>query len=42
MAMPDFPTQAIGFVLSAEAAAAFDDLTRSKEGEGSGVPAPGP
>ena len=31
MAMPDFPTGAIGFVLSAEAAAAFDDLTRDKE-----------
>ena len=31
MAMPDFPNQAIGFVLSAEAAAAFDDLTRNKE-----------
>jgi Asp-tRNA(Asn)/Glu-tRNA(Gln) amidotransferase A subunit family amidase len=31
MAMPDFPTSAIGFVLSAEAAAAFDDLTRNKE-----------
>ncbi len=31
MAMPDFPTGAIGFVLSAEAAAAFDDLTRNKE-----------
>jgi len=31
MAMPDFPSQAIGFVLSAEAAAAFDDLTRNKE-----------
>jgi Asp-tRNA(Asn)/Glu-tRNA(Gln) amidotransferase A subunit family amidase len=29
--MPDFPNQAIGFVLSAEAAAAFDDLTRNKE-----------
>ena len=29
--MPDFPTGAIGFVLSAEAAAAFDDLTRNKE-----------
>jgi len=28
--LPDFPTNAIGFVLSAEAAAAFDDLTRSK------------
>jgi len=31
MAMPDFPTGAISFVLSAEAAAAFDDLTRNKE-----------
>jgi Asp-tRNA(Asn)/Glu-tRNA(Gln) amidotransferase A subunit family amidase len=31
MAMPDFPNQAIGFVLSAEAAAAFDDLTRDKD-----------
>ena len=31
MAMPDFPSGAIGFVLSAEAAAAFDDLTRDKE-----------
>ena len=31
MAMPDFPAGAIGFVLSAEAAAAFDDLTRDKE-----------
>ena len=30
MAMPDFPNQAIGFVLSAEAAAAFDDLTRNR------------
>ena len=28
--MPDFPANAIGFVLSAEAAAAFDDLTRSR------------
>ena len=28
--MPDFPTSAINFILSAEAAAAFDDLTRSK------------
>ena len=27
--MPDFPIDAIGFVLMAEAAAAFDDLTRS-------------
>ncbi len=31
IAMPDFPSQAIGFVLSAEAAAAFDDLTRNRE-----------
>jgi Asp-tRNA(Asn)/Glu-tRNA(Gln) amidotransferase A subunit family amidase len=31
MAMPDFPNGAIGFVLSAEAAAAFDDLTRNRE-----------
>ena len=31
MSMPEFPTGAIGFVLSAEAAAAFDDLTRDKE-----------
>lgn len=31
MAMPDFPTGSIGFVLSAEAAAAFDDLTRDKD-----------
>ena len=31
ISMPDFPTGAIGFVLSAEAAAAFDDLTRDKE-----------
>ena len=30
MSLPDFPTNAIGFILSAEAAAAFDDLTRSK------------
>jgi Asp-tRNA(Asn)/Glu-tRNA(Gln) amidotransferase A subunit family amidase len=30
MAMPDFPANALGFILSAEAAAAFDDLTRSK------------
>jgi Asp-tRNA(Asn)/Glu-tRNA(Gln) amidotransferase A subunit family amidase len=29
--MPDFPTGSISFVLSAEAAAAFDDLTRNKE-----------
>jgi Asp-tRNA(Asn)/Glu-tRNA(Gln) amidotransferase A subunit family amidase len=28
--MPDFPTDAINFILAAEAAAAFDDLTRSK------------
>ena len=31
IAMPDFPTGSIGFMLSAEAAAAFDDLTRDKE-----------
>jgi Asp-tRNA(Asn)/Glu-tRNA(Gln) amidotransferase A subunit family amidase len=31
MTMPDFPNQAIGFILSAEAAAAFDDLTRNRE-----------
>lgn len=31
IAMPDFPTGSISFVLSAEAAAAFDDLTRDKE-----------
>jgi Asp-tRNA(Asn)/Glu-tRNA(Gln) amidotransferase A subunit family amidase len=30
MAMPDFPSNALNFILSAEAAAAFDDLTRSK------------
>ncbi|MBM3809044.1 MAG: amidase [Acidimicrobiia bacterium] len=29
--MPEFPAGAIGFVLSAEAAAAFDDLTRNRE-----------
>ena len=29
ISMPDMPSNAIGFVLSAEAAAAFDDLTRS-------------
>ena len=28
--LSDFPTGAIGYILSAEAAAAFDDLTRSK------------
>jgi Asp-tRNA(Asn)/Glu-tRNA(Gln) amidotransferase A subunit family amidase len=28
--LPDFPAQAIRFILSAEAAAAFDDLTRSR------------
>jgi len=28
--LPDFPANALGFILSAEAAAAFDDLTRSK------------
>jgi Asp-tRNA(Asn)/Glu-tRNA(Gln) amidotransferase A subunit family amidase len=27
--LPDFPVDALGFILSAEAAAAFDDLTRS-------------
>jgi Asp-tRNA(Asn)/Glu-tRNA(Gln) amidotransferase A subunit family amidase len=31
MALPAFPANALGFILSAEAAAAFDDLTRSKE-----------
>jgi Asp-tRNA(Asn)/Glu-tRNA(Gln) amidotransferase A subunit family amidase len=31
ISMPDFPTGAIGFVLGAEAAAAFDDLTRNRE-----------
>src|SRR6185436_4543326 len=31
MALPEFPANALGFILSAEAAAAFDDLTRSKE-----------
>jgi len=31
IAMPDFPAGAVGFVLSAEAAAAFDDLTRNRE-----------
>jgi len=31
MAMPEFPSGAIGFVLSAEAAAAFDDLTRDRD-----------
>jgi Asp-tRNA(Asn)/Glu-tRNA(Gln) amidotransferase A subunit family amidase len=35
VAMPDFPTNAIGFVLGAEAAAAFDDLTRNREQLGS-------
>jgi Asp-tRNA(Asn)/Glu-tRNA(Gln) amidotransferase A subunit family amidase len=30
MDLPDFPVQAIRFILSAEAAAAFDDLTRSR------------
>lgn len=29
MELPDFPVRSIGFILSAEAAAAFDDLTRS-------------
>jgi Asp-tRNA(Asn)/Glu-tRNA(Gln) amidotransferase A subunit family amidase len=28
--LPDFPTDAINFILAAEAAAAFDDLTRNK------------
>ncbi|HMF96731.1 MAG TPA: amidase [Vicinamibacterales bacterium] len=28
--LPEFPTNALGFILSAEAAAAFDDLTRGK------------
>jgi Asp-tRNA(Asn)/Glu-tRNA(Gln) amidotransferase A subunit family amidase len=28
--MPDFPTDAINFILATEAAAAFDDLTRSR------------
>jgi Asp-tRNA(Asn)/Glu-tRNA(Gln) amidotransferase A subunit family amidase len=31
MTLPEFPANALGFILSAEAAAAFDDLTRSKE-----------
>jgi Asp-tRNA(Asn)/Glu-tRNA(Gln) amidotransferase A subunit family amidase len=31
MSLPEFPANALGFILSAEAAAAFDDLTRSKE-----------
>jgi len=31
MALPEFPANALGFILSAEAAAAFDDLTRSNE-----------
>lgn len=30
IALPDFPTDATNFILSAEAAAAFDDLTREK------------
>jgi len=30
MDLPDFPTDAINFILASEAAAAFDDLTRSK------------
>src|SRR2546423_635659 len=30
MTLPEFPSNALGFILSAEAAAAFDDLTRSK------------
>ena len=29
--LPEFPTQALSFVLQAEAAAAFDELTRSNE-----------
>jgi Asp-tRNA(Asn)/Glu-tRNA(Gln) amidotransferase A subunit family amidase len=31
MTLPEFPANALGFILSAEAAAAFDDLTRSKQ-----------
>jgi Asp-tRNA(Asn)/Glu-tRNA(Gln) amidotransferase A subunit family amidase/Asp-tRNA(Asn)/Glu-tRNA(Gln) amidotransferase C subunit len=31
VALPDFPTSAMSFILNAEAAAAFDDLTRSGE-----------
>ncbi|HWI20135.1 MAG TPA: amidase [Vicinamibacterales bacterium] len=31
ISMPEFPAGSIGFVLSAEAAAAFDDLTRDRE-----------
>ena len=31
MTLPEFPANALCFILSAEAAAAFDDLTRSKE-----------
>ena len=30
MSLPEFPANALGFILSAEAAAAFDDLTRNK------------
>ncbi len=30
MELPDFPTDAINFILSAEGAAAFDDLTRTR------------
>ena len=30
IALPEFPTNSINFILNAEAAAAFDDLTRSK------------
>ncbi|HJZ77793.1 MAG TPA: amidase [Vicinamibacterales bacterium] len=30
MTLPEFPANALNFILSAEAAAAFDDLTRSK------------
>lgn len=29
MELPDYPVEALGFILTAEAAAAFDDLTRS-------------
>jgi Asp-tRNA(Asn)/Glu-tRNA(Gln) amidotransferase A subunit family amidase len=31
MSLPEFPANALGFILSAEASAAFDDLTRSKD-----------
>jgi Asp-tRNA(Asn)/Glu-tRNA(Gln) amidotransferase A subunit family amidase len=30
LSLPEFPANALGFILSAEAAAAFDDLTRTK------------